>query len=74
MSPETYSVNGISYHFFLRISILKIGFLLFIGTTDQYEASIDETLAPNSYFATIFASDQDSKVSIDTHTSGISFS
>lgn len=59
---------------FLCISVLKIGFLLFIGTTDQYEASIDETLAPNSYFATIVATDQDSKVSIDTHTPGVSFS
>lgn len=32
------------------------------GTTDQYSATIDETLAPNSYFATIFATDADTQV------------
>lgn len=32
------------------------------GTTDQYQAVIDETLTPNSYFATILATDQDNKV------------
>jgi len=43
---------------------LRLWLIIVSGTTDRYEAVIDETLAPNSFFTTILATDSDNKVNI----------